>query len=440
MSAEVALNPLVWLLWLLDFIVWLLYFLLLGWVIALCNACTKSSAGKKTDNGTWRQSYVTDADWLPTELCKKPCGTVAKTAWDCFSTSFETFSESQCLGTRTFIGNHIADPNEKPSGKNPLRKIYGDTEWRTYEQVKHRAMAFGSGLRALDMVPSEARGKEQFEASSAPDTLLLWENTCADWMTGLAGAFSQSMVVATSYATLGAEGMLGSIDECDCKVLVCNRAQVAKCIKALNAHERADKIKGHLTTIIYTDLDQATNATVDGKYQATGKYWKDELKIAKDLTLAPEPMPKLELADGPEGIAIISFEEIIKIGQQKLLPPTPPEPDSMAVVMYTSGSTGKPKGACHMFGQPVTTQTELQYRCLHRTQKPLRLHWQHASQLLLLGQAGRRGSSFSLHSSTPPSALPGLPDVGGLRTHDQIHPLSGLPGIPASGTYPRTSG
>jgi len=347
-SAWVGLNPLVWLLWLLDFLVWLIYFLIIGWVIALYNQCTKRAAGKKTADGYWRQNYVTDEDWKAPELCTKPAGTTAKTAWDCFDSSFTKFPTNPCMGTRRFLGSHIVDPNAKPSAANPARKIYGETDWKSYKEVKDRALAFGSGLRALGMIPSKARGKEQFEATDEPDTLLIWENTCADWMTGLAGAFSQSMVVATSYSTLGADGMLGSIDECACKVLVCNRTQVASCIEALNKHENAAKIKEHLTTIIYTDLDVSDNATVEGtKYQATGKFWKDnELKIATDFNLEKKTMPKLELAEKPEGIEILSFEDVVKKGQEMPVDPSPPEPDTMAVVMYTSGSTGKPKGVC----------------------------------------------------------------------------------------------
>ena len=98
------------------------------------------------------------------------------------------------------------------------------------------------------MEPSPSTTKAQFEASSVDDTLLLWEDTCADWMTCMAGAHSQSLVVATSYATLGIDGVMASISQCKCRVVVCNRRHVRMLLDAWRDHPEQ---MGSIKTIIY---------------------------------------------------------------------------------------------------------------------------------------------------------------------------------------------
>jgi len=121
------------------------------------------------------------------------------------------------------------------------------------------------------------------------------------------GAFSQSICVATSYATLGMSAVAEAINETEAVAVVCNIKDVTK----LAAYCK-DKCKS-LKTIIYT-----TN-------------YSTELKHAP-------------LEGG--AIKLVSVDEVVELGaegggQVKFSPPTP---DHLAVIMYTSGSTGKPKG------------------------------------------------------------------------------------------------
>jgi long-chain acyl-CoA synthetase len=324
------LNPLIWILWLLDFIVWLVYFLVIGWLIAIIRLATAPGYGKQVADGAWRSAYCDT-----TTLHRSPGGPDAKenvkTAWDCFDAAFKKFANTNCMGTRKYVGTH-----RKEKGHKIVKKIFAETSWKTYGQIGARAEAFGRGLLSTcGMEPSPSKSKADFEASSAPDTLLLWEDTCADWMTCAAGAFSQSLVVATSYATLGVEGVLEAVNQCECPVVVCNRSKVEELVAA---REKLDgEAKARLATIVYTDLNQ-------GGSEAFG--YGENLDLGDVPAAAKlESLPRLEIQ--VEGLQVLHFDDVVAAGnaaEAKEKAPTRPSPETMAVVMYTSGSTGKPKG------------------------------------------------------------------------------------------------
>lgn len=45
-----------------------------------------------------------------------------------------------------------------------------------------------------------------------------------------------------------------------------------------------------------------------------------------------------------EGVRILSFNEVVDLGNNSTAVASPPSPDDLAIIMYTSGSTGTPKG------------------------------------------------------------------------------------------------
>ena len=290
----VFVNPLAWLLIVLDLVVFL--------IVGLCGCCSRLL------NKTWRTVVVNGARrfWTSEDGLKTTPFPGLSTAYDLAARSFEQWAGRDALGTRTFVGWH------KPDGAKFPLKMFAETTWQTYDAVGVRAHNFGKGLATLGMVPlPEDEGREggtDFEQTSEPHTLLVYEETCADWMTGVIGAFSQSFCVATSYATLGISSVADAAQECNVKVILCNLKDVQKV-----ANEA--KNMPMLTHIVYT-----TNYCTE------------------------DDIAKLS-AEAPSGkISVMSFDDVCAAGEQSGLPINKPTADNMAVVMYTSGSTGKPKG------------------------------------------------------------------------------------------------
>lgn len=286
-------NPLAWMLIIIDI---LLIFVTLKWISAF-EPVTHEVV--KMKDGVVRQKRV--AGGLRTEIFG------CKTGYEAALRSFKKFANKPAMGTRTFLGMHKLE-----GARFPLKK-FGPTTWKTYAEIGKRAHAFGSGLIDIGMKPlprdeGSANGTN-FEETKDPHTLLVYEETCADWMTSLLGAMSQSIVVATSYATLGVDAIVSAVNECNVKAILCNRKDVPKLIKVA-------KQMPTLTHLIYTN-----------------NY------IAPDDAKTP-----LKIDDLPSGFSVLSMDDVVECGKKCNHAPTPPTPDNMAVIMYTSGSTGKPKG------------------------------------------------------------------------------------------------
>ena len=198
------------------------------------------------------------------------------------------------MGSRRFLG-----------WKTPKIKEFGpELDWLTYREMGVKAHQFGAALRNVGVVPApETTSLDKVKTGCR---IAIFENTCAQWMIAAMGAFTQSITVTTVYATLGMDAVVEAVEDNLIPVLVCNKKDVARVVS------KAKSMKT-LKCIVYTN----------------------------DLVA---PTDQIDIPAAPKGMTIISFDEFCATGDVQKFPPTPPKPDTCAVVMYTSGSTGKPKG------------------------------------------------------------------------------------------------
>lgn len=216
-----------------------------------------------------------------------------ETMYDLAKDAFERYADRPCMGQREFL-----------RWKTPKVKEFGpDIKWLTYKEVGDEANKFGAALKKAGLVA--APSTTTLDKIKTPCSLAIFENTCPEWLISALGAFSQSVIVTTIYATLGMDAVVTAINDGAVKAIVCNK----KSVKNL-----ADQIKKlpSLKLIIYTN---------------------DLVGPDEDV-----PLPSVK------GVTIVSFDDFCASGDTEAYPPTPPKASTCGVLMYTSGSTGVPKG------------------------------------------------------------------------------------------------
>mmetsp|Transcript_3761 Transcript_3761/g.8091 ORF Transcript_3761/g.8091 Transcript_3761/m.8091 type:complete len:734 (-) Transcript_3761:196-2397(-) len=269
----------------------LLTILTFGWINAL-KSLTKSETIRSVPVGDNFAERV-DPEFKGNLLNIPSNG--AKTLFEIFDRSLAKNGSSVCMRKRKFIG-----------WKSKKVKEFGpEITDLTYNQVGEQAYKFGAALAATGCVPSDAVAT--LEKVDKPCRIAIFENTCAEWMIAAVGAFSQSIGVATVYATLGIDSVAEAVVDNSISAIVCNKTNVLYLVE--NA-----KNMPCLKTIIYTNDLVGDDMVVD--------------------------MP----TSLPDGLTVITFDDFVASGDTAKYPVIPPTPESAAVIMYTSGSTGKPKG------------------------------------------------------------------------------------------------
>ena len=111
----------------------------------------------------------------------------------------------------------------------------------------------------------------------------------------------------TAYDTLGEEGLKHSMLQTHAKFMFVDPQLLPKLV---NPFKEAKDVQ----TVIYSTKDKVNQ---------------------KDVDTLKEAHPQVK---------VISFDELVKLGEENPSDPIPPDADDLACIMYTSGSTGTPKG------------------------------------------------------------------------------------------------
>lgn len=223
------------------------------------------------------------------------------TTFELLQKSVAKYGNAKALGSRRLLQTHketkkvkkIVDGEEREVDKEWTYFELSPYEWLTYVEYQRLVLQVGSGLRALGMAKD--------------DRVHIYAATSAHWLATSHAAASQSMPIVTAYDTLGAEGLKHSMVATGAKLIF---------------------LDPHLLPTLLSVLDDAKEIRT--------VVWNNQHEVKQ------EDVDRLKAAH--PNIRVMSFEELRKLGEENMVDPVPPTPDTLCCIMYTSGSTGTPKG------------------------------------------------------------------------------------------------
>lgn len=176
----------------------------------------------------------------------------------------------------------------KETDRFPSKVFSDELNEISYTELGDKLKQFGSGLRQLGMEPQPESSRTDFDNCKGKFTLVIFEDTCKEWTIALQGAMSQSMVVATCYATLGVDAVIAAVNETEATSVFVNWKQ------AEGFYKRASDMPT-LTTIIASTHEL-------GKKD---KVWKPEVGSSK--------------------VQVVTYDEVLEMGKKNECNVTPPK-------------------------------------------------------------------------------------------------------------------
>ena len=223
------------------------------------------------------------------------------TLYDVLRYSAAKFGNAKAVGARKIVNVHEETKKIKKMIDGQEQEV--DKKWQYFElspysyksfvEFEQMALTVGSALAHLGYKPN--------------DRMHLFAATSMQWLASAHGAISQSLAIVTAYDTLGEEGLTHSMQQTHAKIMFTDPELLPKLVKPFN------KTKD-VSVVVYSTKNDAKQ---------------------KDIDALTSAHPHLK---------VISFDQLLSLGNDNPAEPIPPKADDLACIMYTSGSTGTPKG------------------------------------------------------------------------------------------------
>ena len=228
-------------------------------------------------------------------------------------------------------------------------------------QLSHDRKNFGCGLMKLYSSVSKTASDEKWY-------LGIFSINRYEWIVSDLGAQAFGIPFVALYDTLGAETSEFILNHAEVPILV---TSIDKVPFIFTIAHKCPKLKAIIV------LDSNPSSNVPGSPLA--------------------PIKILKQWGEQKGLAVLTYEDVLDLGQKNIIPFRPPKQDDVFCLSYTSGTTGNPKGAMLTHLNMVSTvragvsQFELSADDVHISYLPLAHIFERVVMLLTLGNGGSAG-------------------------------------------------
>ncbi|KAG8791173.1 hypothetical protein FRC17_008790, partial [Serendipita sp. 399] len=233
----------------------------------------------------YRNSVQTE---IPTPR-SNPSQTVS-TTYECFEVTLKAHPAFKCLGHRPILSGNVEDPATVVFKREYI--------WQTYEEVAQRRLNIGSAIQGMFNDGSIGGGELP--------TVGTWTINRPEWQLVDLALAAYSKVGVALYSTLGRNAV---------EYIINHSAITMVFLSARNLESLLELAPKCPKLRVAVSLDKLTEATEQRSKTVLKEY----------------------------NIRFMSLAELESMGEANPLPPTPPNPESIATICYSSGTTSNPK-------------------------------------------------------------------------------------------------